>query len=146
MPSFEYAVKVIAGRSNGEVAAPGEYWTAVNVHNPGPRTVEFGQKLAVALPHRRPGPIRPFIPCVLRPDEALEIDRQDILEQAEMGDFVKGFAVIIANAQLDVVAVYTAAPDERGVSTIEIERVQPRLLRPVLRATRKTAARRRSRR
>ena len=143
MALFEYAVKVIAGRSNGEVAAPGEYWTAVNVHNPWPRTVEFEQKLAVALPHRQAGPIRPFIPCVLRPDEALEIDRDDLLEQAAMGDFVKGFAVIVANAQLDVVAVYTAMPDDRGVSTIEVERVPARLVRPVLRATRKRVARRR---
>ena len=31
---FQYAIKFVCGKSNGIVAAPGEYWTAINVHNP----------------------------------------------------------------------------------------------------------------
>jgi hypothetical protein len=128
MPTFMFPVKVVVGRSRGREVAPGEYWTAVNVHNPSYRTVEFSKKVAVAFP-KQAGPVSGFEGLVLRGDEALEIDREDILRQAATDEFVKGFVVIMSPQDLDVVAVYTASPDGSGVSTIHTERVRPRVIR-----------------
>lgn len=72
---FQYAVKVVLGRSSGDVVAPGEYWTAVNVHNPWYKTVYFRKKVAIALPGEQPGRVSPFFEAKLGPDEAFEIDR-----------------------------------------------------------------------
>jgi hypothetical protein len=29
---FQYSAKFVCGKSDGKVVAPGEYWTAINVH------------------------------------------------------------------------------------------------------------------
>ena len=54
---FQYAVKFVCGKSDGEVVAPGKYWTAINVHNPTERVIKFRKKIVVALPSERPGPV-----------------------------------------------------------------------------------------
>lgn len=126
--NVEYAVKVICGKSEGTVAAPGAYWTAVNVHNPLDEAVGFRWKVAVALPHTEPGPVSKLFDARLGPDEAFEIDCGDILERADAGDFVKGFVVIQSRTDLDVVAVYSAAGRDETVTAIDIERVAGRRL------------------
>src|SRR6266540_2555013 len=113
---FQYAAKVIVGRSAGEVAAPGEYWTAVNVHNPSSRLVRFPVKVAVALPEH-PGVVSPLRLMRLGPDEALEIDRDYIIKVAG-ARFVKGFVVIETPVELDVVSVYTAAGNDQTVEPL----------------------------
>jgi CARDB len=120
---FQYAAKVVDGRSDGSVVAPGEYWTAVNVHNPSHRVVKFRYKVAIALP-LKPGRVTDWHSLRLRDDEALEIDRETVLRLAD-AKFVKGFVVIESSQELDVVAVYTAAPT-KGVETIHTERVPAR--------------------
>jgi hypothetical protein len=124
---FQYAVKFVCGKSAGTVVAPGTYFTAINVHNPGDKTVTFRKKFAVALPGEKGGPISKFFDAKLRSDEAFEIDCPDIsrLTQAR-ADFLKGFAVIETPQELDIVAVYTAAGSTGQVETMEIERVPPR--------------------
>src|SRR5262245_50527276 len=123
---FQYAVKVVLGKSEGEVVAPGEYWTAVNVHNPTSTTVKFQKKIAIGLPSEQPGPVSPFFDAKLGTDEALEIDRRDIFQHAGSERFLKGFVVIESPMELDVVAVYTAAGREGFVETLHTERVPPR--------------------
>jgi hypothetical protein len=124
---FQYAVKFVCGKSEGYVVAPGKYWTAINVHNPTSDAVEFGKKFAVALPGQEAGPVSETFGNKLGPDEALEIDRADILERAgAREDFLKGFVVIKCDVELDVVAVYTAAGMDGEVKTLHIERVPPR--------------------
>jgi hypothetical protein len=109
------------------VVAPGAYWTAVNVHNPGTNRIVFQKKFAIALPNEKAGPISETFRAVLGPDEALEIDREDILRHSPMqADFLKGFVLIESHLELDVVAVYTAAPVDGQVQTVELERVAPR--------------------
>lgn len=126
---FQYAVKVVLGKSDGEVVAPGEYWTAINVHNPTYTTVKFRKKVAIALPNEQPGPVsRPPFEAKLGPDEALEIDRRDIFRHVDSDRFLKGFVVIESPVELDVVAVYTAAGREGSVETLHTERVGPRRL------------------
>ena len=124
---FQYAVKFVCGKSAGEVVAPGVYFTAVNVHNPTYKTIQFRVKVAVALPGLKPGPVSKFFDAKLGPDQALEIDCRDIFEHAETkADFLKGFVVIESEVELDVVAVYTAAGREGQVETLHTERVSPR--------------------
>jgi hypothetical protein len=104
--------------------APGEYWTAINVHNPTSEGIEFRKKVAVALPGEQPGPISQFEDAKLGPDEALEIDRENIFKHAEFRDeFLKGYVVIESKVRLDVVAVYTAAGNDNMVRTLHTERV-----------------------
>jgi hypothetical protein len=129
-PVFQYAVKFICGRSDGEAVAPGVYYTAINVHNPTDTAAGFRKKFAVALPYERSTRPTDFFDARLGPDEALEIDCPDIvrhLRQAGMeGEFFKGFAVIQSKVELDVVAVYTAAGADGQVETLHTERVPAR--------------------
>src|SRR5215213_7373031 len=132
---FQYAAKLICGKSDGKVLAPGVYFTAINVHNPTDTTVGFRVKIAVALPGLQPGPISLFRDAKLGPDAALEIDCPDIFnpeifefpEPIRPG-FWKGFVVIESKVELDVVAVYTAAGKEKQVETLHTERVPARRL------------------
>ena len=125
---FRYAVKFICGKSIGDVVAPGEYWTAINVHNPSSERTKFRKKIAIALPNEEAGPVTDYFFAKLGPDEALEIDNKDIFKHAEKkGRFLKGFVLIESDVNLDVVAVYTVAGRDRRVEAIFIEHVSPRL-------------------
>jgi hypothetical protein len=125
--TFQYATKVVCGKSDGSVVAPGTYFTAVNVHNPLYSPVRFKVKVAIALPGLRPGPVSPFHDVELGPDEALEIDNPDIHKLAGVdGDFLKGFVVIESSSELDVVAVYTATGGGDHVEVLHMERVPAR--------------------
>ncbi|HEX8597398.1 MAG TPA: CARDB domain-containing protein [Chloroflexia bacterium] len=104
--------------------APGEYWTAINVHNPSDDAVRFRKRIAVALPNEKAGPVTGFFQARLGPGEALEIDRGDIVEHMGGEDrFLKGFVVIECKVELNVVAVYTAAGATGMIETLHIERV-----------------------
>jgi hypothetical protein len=135
---FEYAVKFVCGKPVLPVVAPGEYFTAINVHNPSPQPVSFRKKIAVALPGEKPGRISRFFQAQLKSDEALEIDCQDILRHADETGFLKGFVVIETPLELDVVAVYTAG--HPAVETMEIEHVMPRTSAVAVSAPSSTAA------
>jgi CARDB len=127
-PQFEYAVKFICGKSDERgVVAPGLYFTAINVHNPASQSIAFKKKFATALPREKPGPVSRLFNARLGPDEAFEIDCPDILKHTQArSSFLKGFAVLQSEHELDVVAVYTAAGATRQVETLEIERVPAR--------------------
>ena len=125
----EYAVKIVCGISDRPAVAPGAYFTAINVHNPGKAT-KFQFKIALTLPGMAPGPVSPQpFGAALDSAQALEIDCRDIARRAPptKSRFLKGFVVIQSPTELDVVGVYTAAssPDGRVV-TLEIERVPVR--------------------
>lgn len=124
---YQYAVKFVCGKSRGDILAPGEYWTAINVHNPTAKAIRFRKKIAIALPGERPGPVTKFFDAGLGPDQALEIDRKDIFGHTEQKvDFLKGFVIIESERELDVVAVYTAAGEGKQVTTMQVECVFPR--------------------
>jgi hypothetical protein len=126
--SYEYAVKFVCGSPELPVVAPGQYFTAINVHNPGELPALFQKKVAVALPGERAGPVSRFYEAQLRPDQALEIDCPDILGHAQAHGFLKGFVVIESPVELDVVAVYSAGHPQ--VETLDMERVRPRVVSP----------------
>jgi hypothetical protein len=139
---YQYAVKIVCGTSTGKVVAPGVYFTAVNVHNPTYTTVGLRAKLAVALPGLTPGPVSEFYDAKLGPDEALEIDCPEIFNQKifrfatpKRYKFLKGFVVIESKAELDVVAVYTAAGRTKQVESLHTERVPGRRVKTGRRET-----------
>jgi hypothetical protein len=125
---FQYAAKFVIGQSNGDILAKGQYFTAINVHNPTQQTVTFRKKFAVARPSEKAGPVTQFVSATLRPDEALEIDTKDIFTHTgtTSGGFLKGFVVIESTVELDVVGVYTAAGSTGSVETLYMERVPAR--------------------
>jgi hypothetical protein len=127
MPTFQYAAKLVCGRPEAEELAPGQYFTAINVHNPTERDVALRKKIAVAGRGERPGPVSNFVDTRLGPDEALEIDCPDLRAHAGADEaLLKGFVVIESDVELDVVAVYTAAGDSGQVQTLHMERVPAR--------------------
>ena len=127
VPAFQYAAKFVCGRSDGDVVARGDYFTAINVHNPTDRRIELRKKFAIALPRQQSGPVSEFTLTQLGPDEALEIDCPEIRERTDSeADFLKGFTIIESDVELDVVAVYTVASVDGETEALEIERVPPR--------------------
>ncbi len=136
----QYAAKMVCGLQkdpDGMQLVRGFYGTAVNIHNPGgpsEKPVFFTKKLALTFPPReqKAGKIIPIAKHKLAPDEALEVDCDDVRKEAFGGQFpesfIKGFIVVESERELDVTAVYTAAgldPDSRvtSVTSIDVERV-----------------------
>ena len=131
MFKYEYAVKFVCGKSDGKLLAPGLYWTAINVHNPIMKAerFEFRKKFVIAPPGEKAGKPTEFFSFDLPPDYAMEIDRDDILRHLGGVSFAKGFVVIQSASELDVVAIYTAAPAARtGISTMHVERIPARII------------------
>jgi hypothetical protein len=133
----EYAVKFFCGTnarpSLSPAAAPGTYYTAINVHNPGNGGVGFVHKVALAVPGA-PGPHTSITAQFsLAYDEATDVDCELIARELAAGHvahgpFFTGFFVIQATTPLDVVAVYTAAASRTGaVVTMTTERVPVRV-------------------
>lgn len=134
---YEYAVKVVCGPLKGSKSSPlngGTYFTAINIHNPGPKEAKFRVKIAVARPGQ-PGPISAYHGFSLRVDEALEIDCELIHKFAEQSPetFIKGFAVVQCLTRLDIVAVYTAGDlnDPSLVQALHMERVAGTVIKAV---------------
>ena len=97
---YEYAAKVVCGPLKGVPKTvplnSGTYYTAINIHNPGPAEAKFRVKVAVALPGQS-GPVSAFHDFTLRGDGALELDCPLIHKLAEQAQdsFIKGFAVML---------------------------------------------------
>ena len=133
-----YAVKFLCGSlrpaatpaSNGVEwpVKPGNYLTAINVHNPNSFFTVVRKKAVLlyradkVLPHETTqGPVKPLMAVELKPDWGFEIDCPDIRTVLLNGTvpaptFIKGWVIIevwptpgtTAIAPLDVTAVYTA--------------------------------------
>ena len=122
-----YDVKVICAKAQGRLLAPGMYWTAINVLNPGRESVKLETRVAVALPGFTMGPVSAPVGAELRPNRALEIDCPTLRKMAEgVGDVLKGFAMIRSTGPLRIVAVYTQSDTEGKAVSIDVERVGPR--------------------
>jgi hypothetical protein len=125
----QYAAKFVIGQSNGDILARGQYFTAINVHNPTQQPVTFRKKFVVALPGEKAGPVSQFVSATLKADEALEIDTKDIATHVSPTGgpgFFKGFVVIESPVELDVVGAYTAAGSTGQVEALYLDRVPPR--------------------
>ncbi len=125
---YRYAAKIVCGASDGKVVAPGEYWTAVNVHNSSAKAVEVKKRFVVAFPGEDCGPKTKTFEAKLDGDGAFEIDRDNIFAHTKdigVTNWIKGFVILQCVAELDVVAVYTVLGKGGNVS-IHTERVPAR--------------------
>ena len=124
---FMYAAKFICGKDDARILSPGQYFTAVNVHNASPvKPATYIKRFAIALPSERPGPISPFARGVLKPDEAMTIECENIIKHTGQtpSPLLEGFALLYSLQELDVVPVYTAGHSE--VEALHSERVPAR--------------------
>lgn len=129
----QYAVKIVCGKAPGTeaagVLAAGQYYTAVNVHNPSRTSVGFIKKVALANAWQKPGMVSKFVEGKLGPDEAMEVDCRELARMGNQtpGALFGGYLVFETKegTELDVVAVYTAASGP-GVSAFHTERVAKR--------------------
>ena len=127
---FQYAAKFlctsnIPGTSQTSSAVlPGNYQTAVNIHNPNSQTVYLRKKLAAAG-----GAISKYFDFKLGPDEATSVDCGQVRGFGlQLIHGFEGFLVVESTASLDVVAVYTAGPRGGEVASIDVEHVPERKL------------------
>jgi hypothetical protein len=145
---FQYAAKFSCGSVAAGVLAPvmpGQYTTAVAIHNPQAKDVTLRKKVALVFPPggQKPGQISAFVTEKLTPDQALEVSCHEIpstfaFPAAVTGSFVQGFLVIETTRSVDVVATYSAGQGLPGsaptpaatttstVATVEVERIKER--------------------
>ncbi len=119
---FLYSVKFLCGQQTiapgpppvEPPVKPGNYATAVNIHNfQQAREVIIQKKAVIALPQGQPrGPISNPARDLLGPNQALEVDCSNIVglfpPTILLPAFIKGFVEVISPVELSVVAVYTA--------------------------------------
>jgi hypothetical protein len=141
---LEYAVRFLCG-TNGPPATtitasipPGNYFTTISVHNPGPRQ-RISQKVTLSVP--APATLTPpaegnmtdiATNVMLEYDGAIEFDCQWIMRRIAIAGLTprrptSGFLVLQSRGELDVVAVYMAAQaPARPVVSVQTERVPVR--------------------
>jgi hypothetical protein len=124
---FQYAVKFICtsdipGTSQQSPGLlPGNYQTAVNIHNPNETSVRIRKKLAM------PNQISKWLDSSLKYDEVEQVSCPDVNKfELRLIHGFEGFLVIESTLSLDVVAVYTAAPTGGQVSSIDVEQIRER--------------------
>jgi hypothetical protein len=127
--SFQYAVKFICtsnipGTSQTTDAfVPGNYQTAVNIHNPQNILVKIRKKIA------SPIGISKFFDGSLKPDAVERVTCSQLRDfDLHLIHGFEGFLVIESTHSLDVVAVYTACGQGQQVSTMDVEQIKERKL------------------
>lgn len=135
---LEYAVKFVCGiptmEAQREAVKPGNYATAVNIHNPNQLTntppIQFTKHAVRAFPEDfTPKPPGPLVGEMLLSDFAMEVDCQnirDLLHLPHDTTFLKGFLVILEPSTftpLDVVGVYSSEPPpgQTGIGGMGLE-------------------------
>jgi hypothetical protein len=129
-----HSAKFVCGTAGpSDPVAPGDYETAINVHNFTADYVSFYKKAVLALPETEPQQLpSEWVSAYLDPDYAFEIDCDEIgqwLFPAGPPAFYKGFVVISyagSEPLLDVVGVYTGTDtDTPGVGeSMDVERIE----------------------
>jgi hypothetical protein len=125
--AFQYAVKFICmsnipGTSQrSDSFVPGNYQTAVNIHNPQTKAIKFRQKLASGIG------ISAFLNGELGPDAVITMTCAQLNQfNLHLIHGFEGFLVIESTHSLDVTAVYTASPHGGQVSGLDIEQIKER--------------------
>ena len=126
---YQYAVKFICtshlpGTSQTTDAfPPGNYQTAVNIHNPHNKKVKIRKKLA------SPNEISKYFQSTMKPDG---VERVTCFHVPKFDIHVihgfEGFLVIESLQSIDVTAVYTAAGKDGHVVSIDVEQIKERVL------------------
>ncbi len=125
---FQYAAKFICtsnipGTSQTTDAfQPGNYQTALNIHNPHETKFELRMKIA------SPIGISKWIGAGIGPDGVLRLTCKELKKfRLRSTHGFEGFLVIESPCSLDVMAVYTAG-NKGGVEAMDVEYVKERIL------------------
>jgi hypothetical protein len=109
---YTYSAKFICGTAgSSDPLLPGQYSTAINVHNLQDFSAHVYKKAVLAPPESQsPGVPTAFRELAVPADAAFEIDCADIRSffDIEVPPFIKGFVVIESPVELDVWGVYTS--------------------------------------
>ena len=118
---FSYAVQFACGTFVGddplEPVVPGRYLSAISVGNPNDREVEFSYDVAFTF-----GNVS--FPRTEEDLDAQDARRLDCDALFDDGEFLKGIVYIVAEARLDVWAIYTArelgAGDQVAIDAVQV--------------------------
>jgi len=127
---FRYNAKYLCGKQanppNNLVA--GVYFTSINVYAKQP--VQFKKRFTVSLINEQAGGSTSNIATTLAGRLSLQIDCENILAHLQAanvtlpgGQVTEGFVVIESPVRLDIVAVYSAGPQNGPVASLMMERV-----------------------
>ena len=120
---LHYAAKFVCGKPD-ESAAPGRYFTTVNVENPSSGGVSFRKRFTAGLAEQKPGPISKYFSAQLDGGRAFRVECPEIFEALGVTDsFVEGFLVFESPDPLNIVAVYSAAGQSGFVETLDVQPV-----------------------
>ncbi len=141
--AVQYSIKFVCGwlppvpPQDDQFLKPGDYATAINIHNPNTSGVVRGAK-RVALHYRMgttPPPVITNFAFTVANRRVLEIDCQDIWFMAGVpsGTFLKGMVHVGLDEELPIAAVYTSqthnndltGPDPGAGHSIDVEYVKP---------------------
>lgn len=134
---FEYVAKMICGLQpdpRNMQLVRGFYGTAINIRNPNDKRARIRKSIALTFPPKteKPGEVVPIAKHAVPPGRALEVDCEDVRDEAFDGEFpsryIKGFVVVESDSRLNVTAVYTAAAlDPRdevaSIASIDVEEI-----------------------
>ena len=127
---FQYAAKFICTANipntsqRTESFVPGIYQTAVNIHNPQNEGIHFRMKITGDQG------VSPFLEYDLGPDKLRVVNCSQLnMFNLRILHGFEGFLVIESTHSLDVVSIYTAAPHQGQVSSLEVEAVKERAVR-----------------
>jgi hypothetical protein len=124
-PLFVYSVKFVCGLQvvpsiqfpppREPTVKPGNYVTAINVHNYHLKATALRKKAVIALPESilTRGRISTIVAENLGPNQALTVDCNEIVKlfpvaPVPLPPFIDGFVEIVSPVQLSVAAVYTS--------------------------------------
>lgn len=115
----QYAAKVTCGPMqhlhSGNAFQPGDYTTAVNLHNPGAAATKFHYKFASAG-IAQDGTISQFVDSSIGADAVQVFDCAIFSSLAKTTGPIDGFFVVETNQDLDVVSYYTMSSATKSVA------------------------------
>ncbi len=129
-----YAAKFVCGKAtaneiNNFVAAPGSYFTAINVRNAAATQITIRKRFSLGLRDEKVGKLSGFFSTTIPPAQTMLVDCGNIWKHMGIaaGTFIEGYAELRPiGGDIDVVSVFTVTPPGGGVASIHTERVPRR--------------------
>ena len=128
----QYSAKFICGKASDEqvkafLAAPGLYYTAINVHNlTSNTTAGLRKRWSFGKVNEQPGGLSPWVSASVPPGQTILIDCRELLGAVGNPPFAEGAIEIISTADIDVIGVYTSVGASNLVTTMTIDRAPRR--------------------
>jgi hypothetical protein len=138
--AYRYSAKLLCGKlerecgdcdncckSGAATAAPGSYYSSINLHNFSDKSAIFRMIVSLTEKGGEPGRVSKPAEGKLNSGQSVRVDCPEISRLADVSpQFHEGFLAIESDVDLDVVGVYTAAGATGKIETMEVERVPAR--------------------